>query len=219
MKEVWKDVKNYEGLYKINSYGEIKNRKGHKIKPDYNHTNNIFQYHLYKNGKKKIFSRGKLIAEHFIPNPNNYNAVIHIDKNSTNDKISNLKWINLKDTFFNGTERAKKVVYNEKEYNSIVELYRQLKKQNPKGKATYFAFLKRIKNNWNFNEAILVPCQIFSGNKNGKIKLYHYKGTLKLPRELVQINKIDIKSSTLRSRLYQGWTAQEAIEIPVQKRS
>lgn len=218
MKEIWKDIKGYEGLYKINIDGKIKNKKNQIIKPCYNKRDKIFQYHLYKNSKKKIFSRYKLIAEHFIPNPNNYNAIIHIDKDSTNDKVSNLKWINREETYFNGTENAKKIIYNNKIYNSIIELYKELMKETSNAKATYSAFEKRIRNNWDFKEAILIPPGIIPKNINGKYFLYKYKDKLMAPKQLYKIRKTDINKKTLSARLYSGWSAEEAIEIPVQQK-
>jgi hypothetical protein len=55
-------------------------------------------YHFYAfrdtNGKQKNVSVHRLIAIHFIPNPNNYKEVNHIDGNKINNHISNLEWVN-----------------------------------------------------------------------------------------------------------------------------
>jgi len=47
---------------------------------------------LLKNGKEKSFYIHRLLAMHFIPNPNNYDCVDHIDGNRLNNSISNLRW-------------------------------------------------------------------------------------------------------------------------------
>ena len=48
---------------------------------------------LRNNGKKKIFSINRLVAEHYIPNPNNKPQVDHIDRNTLNNNVSNLRWL------------------------------------------------------------------------------------------------------------------------------
>jgi len=45
-------------------------------------------------GKEKKFSIHRLVAEHYIPNPNNYKQVDHIDRNPSNNHVSNLRWCN-----------------------------------------------------------------------------------------------------------------------------
>ena len=47
---------------------------------------------LQKNKYKKMFSVHRLVAEAFIPNPNNYPCVNHIDSDRTNNNIDNLEW-------------------------------------------------------------------------------------------------------------------------------
>jgi hypothetical protein len=91
-----KQIIGYEGLYEIDSSGNIysiarKGTKGGKvslIKDEY------FEVVLCKNSKMKRFSLHRLIAIHFIDNPKNYNQVNHIDGNKFNNDISNLEWCN-----------------------------------------------------------------------------------------------------------------------------
>lgn len=92
MKEIWKDIKDYERLYQISNYGKVRNVKNNKIlkkridKKGYSH------YALYKEGKIKEFKEHRLVALHFIPNPNKFLQVNHKDENKLNNFVENLEW-------------------------------------------------------------------------------------------------------------------------------
>ena len=102
MKEVWKDISNYNGIYKINNFGEIR-RYSTYCKYD----NRIPEYHnikahidksgyyrviLSKNNKSKNYLVHRLVAQTFISNPNNLPQVNHKDENKMNNNVDNLEW-------------------------------------------------------------------------------------------------------------------------------
>lgn len=94
--EIWKDIKDYEGLYKISNYGNVWSYKTNRIlKPSKNtHTNHLGVI-LCKNGKKKRFQIHRLVAQAFIPNPLNLPQVNHINEIQDDNRSINLEWCTL----------------------------------------------------------------------------------------------------------------------------
>src|SRR5699024_1594131 len=94
IKEEWKDVKGYEGCYKVSNMGRIKSFKhekdGRLLSPKFN--GNYNQIRLCKDGVCNIFSIHRLVAIHFVENPLNKDQVNHIDGNKTNNFYKNLEW-------------------------------------------------------------------------------------------------------------------------------
>ena len=115
MKEIWKDIKGYEGLYKVSNLGNVKSLKiNANIKPSKGRK--YIGVNLYKNGVTKTKSIHRLVAEHFIDNPNNKPCVNHIDCNRTNNKASNLEWCTYKENNNYGNHDIKKRVSRLKTY-------------------------------------------------------------------------------------------------------
>lgn len=110
MQEIWKDIKGYEGWYKVSNLGRVKSLKkwaGNKYKakwieeesiltPTNNGTGYLF-IGLRKDTQRKNRYIHRLVAEHFIENPHNYKEVNHIDFNKRNNIVSNLEWCNRKE--------------------------------------------------------------------------------------------------------------------------
>ena len=104
MLEIWKDVKGYEGLYQVSNTGKVRSlhyRKTDKVcelKP-YLMKTGYCRVHLHKpNGEIEDFLIHRLVAEAFIPNPDNLPQVNHKDECKTNNCVENLEWC---DNFYN----------------------------------------------------------------------------------------------------------------------
>lgn len=92
----WKPINGYNGRYLISDYGEVKSRSNGTetiLKQEYN-SSGYKRVTLYKNGKRTRHFIHRLVAEHFIPNPENLPLVNHIDEDKENNIVSNLEWCN-----------------------------------------------------------------------------------------------------------------------------
>ena len=97
MEEIWKDIKGYENKYQVSNQGNVRSL-------NYNHTEKprnlklkinkygFAEVKLSKNNKTKDFMVARLVAEAFIPNPENKPQIMHISKDGTNNNVTNLKW-------------------------------------------------------------------------------------------------------------------------------
>ena len=107
MAEVWKDVEGYEGLYQVSDLGRVKSldrwrynailkgerqlirgtvRKAHPDRRGY------LKVTLYKDGKRTTFPVHRLVAEAFIPNPENKPQINHKDGCKVNNSVDNLEF-------------------------------------------------------------------------------------------------------------------------------
>lgn len=95
MNEIWKDIKGYEGKYQISNLGNIKSfrkQSPYLLKPSLS-DNGYYQVTLYQeNTNRKKFLVHRLVAEHFLPNPNRYPCVNHKDEDKLNNCSDNLEW-------------------------------------------------------------------------------------------------------------------------------
>ena len=90
--ENWKDIPNYEGLYKISDLGNVKSTYSNKILKPSADKYGYVRFSATKNKKQKTLRIHRLVAELFIQNPNNLPQVNHKDGNKENNCKTNLEW-------------------------------------------------------------------------------------------------------------------------------
>lgn len=92
--ETWKDIKDYEGLYQISNLGRVKSLHFNKellLKLRLT-GRGYYQIDLQKDKNIKHALVHRLVAEAFIPNPDNLSCVNHKDENKLNNCVDNLEW-------------------------------------------------------------------------------------------------------------------------------
>lgn len=111
--EIWKDINGYEGLYQISNFGNVKSvdriskhsngdltLKGKLLKSVKN-SRGYLQVDLCKNGKIKKILIHRLVAQTFLPNPDNKPHIDHINTITTDNRVINLRWVTQKENINN----------------------------------------------------------------------------------------------------------------------
>ena len=146
MKEIWKDIIGYEGLYQVSNLGRIKSLprngtvKEQKILKQTLDTNGYLTIGLHKNNKAKKINIHRIVAETFVANINNYNIINHKDGNKQNNRVDNLEWCTQKHNIKEAIRLGLQIPYNKKpvfqydkngnfikKYNSVCEAERKTK--------------------------------------------------------------------------------------------
>lgn len=90
--EIWKDVIGFEGKYKVSDQGRVYSIQSHKYLALGNNGKDYLFVNLWYDGKSKREYVHRLVARHFIPNPNGLPQVNHKDQNKQNNCADNLEW-------------------------------------------------------------------------------------------------------------------------------
>lgn len=126
MEEIWKDVKGYEGLYKVSNFGRVKSLKyGRERILKTGKGGYYLTVGLYFDNKLKTVKVHRLVAMAFIENHDNKPFVNHKDEDKYNNNVNNLEWVTHAENMNCGTaieRRSKsnskpiKVIYSDNTY-------------------------------------------------------------------------------------------------------
>ena len=207
--EIWKDIEDYEGLYKISNYGNVisvKNGRERPVKLDKSRKTGVkkktpyYVVMLYKNGKSKKFPVAKLVGKHFLGVDEKY-CITYKDGDSTNlhyDNLIPMTKYSLKEKYGS----LKDIEYKDKVFTGLKEL------------ANYYeisltALYSRLRRNWTLKEAVETAV-------NGKLNKSGYFKYNEKFYTLEQLSKKSgIKKCTLKARIrHFGWSVEQAVDTP-----
>lgn len=121
LKEEWKPIPGYEGLYEISNYGRVKSyqyvktdKTNERILIPSKQLTGYVSVSLYKDRKMKTVHVHRLVAENFIPNPDNLPVVNHKDEIRSNNYVENLEWCTHAYNLSYGTTRERIAEKNRK---------------------------------------------------------------------------------------------------------
>lgn len=124
MQEIWKDVKGYEGFYQVSNLGRVKSLGGkigtckrkEKLRSISFTKDGYAKVRLLRNGEDKTMRVHRLVAEAFIPNPDNKGTVNHKDGNKQNNIVTNLEWVDRSEQMHHayglGLKTSRSGIYN-----------------------------------------------------------------------------------------------------------
>ena len=124
--EEWRPVVGFEGLYEVSNIGRVRSLTRYKkvIKPRITNSG-YYQYQLWHKGVCRVGSAHRLVAQAFIPNPDNKPVVNHIDENKLNNSVDNLEWVSHAENCRYGTaitRRTKHFDYSKRRVNNAGQI-------------------------------------------------------------------------------------------------
>ena len=143
--EIWKPIKGFETKYHASNFGRIKSLSRNVLKagcdlpvgkpayilvPTIEERSGYASVGLSTGNETVTFRVHRLIAETFIPNPENKPTIDHIDQNKLNNSVENLRWATHKENNNNGGASKLRITFEDgsyKEYSSIKEASRDTK--------------------------------------------------------------------------------------------
>lgn len=99
--EEWRDVPGWEGLYQVSDDGRVRSlhdgKRYHMKELRQHKVMGYMKAMLYRYPKRKMVAVHRMVAKAFIPNPNNYPQVNHINGIKTDNRAANLEWASAKE--------------------------------------------------------------------------------------------------------------------------
>ena len=194
IEEIWRPIEGYEGLYEVSNLGRVRSldrfyyrlHKGKVLSP----TKDRYGYltvTLNCNGKSKTIKIHRLVAQAFLPNPDNLPQVNHKDEVKSNNCVDNLEWCSAKYNVNFGTrqERYRNTMLEKGHWSGLSrEEYEKKRYQENKDKRKDSQRKYYQKN----KDRICDKVKEYSQKNKEKIREYHHQYYLKKKEENIQNN-------------------------------
>ena len=194
IEEIWRPIEGYEGLYEVSNLGRVRSldrffyrlHKGKVLSP----TKDRYGYltvTLNYNGKSKTIKIHRLVAQAFLPNPDNLPQVNHKDEVKSNNCVDNLEWCSAKYNVNFGTrqERYRNTMLEKGHWSGLSrEEYekKRYKENKDKRKDSQRKYYQKNK------DRICDKVKEYSQKNKEKIREYHHQYYLKKKEENIQNN-------------------------------
>lgn len=112
--EQWKPIQEFNNEYEVSNLGRVRSMKRYggqvwRIMPQTKQHHGYHAVMFWMNNKAYCRKVHRLVAQYFLPNPDNLKEVNHIDGNKDNNHVSNLEWCtrshNVKHSFYTGIKQ------------------------------------------------------------------------------------------------------------------
>lgn len=126
MEEVWRDIKGFENKYQVSNLGKVKSLNyfggsNEQILKQKTNPNGYMYVSLWKNNKESQLRVHRLVAEAFIPNPDNKVQVDHINCNRIDNRVENLRWCTRSENMRNPLTLKKLIGKNAPSARSVLQ--------------------------------------------------------------------------------------------------
>ena len=189
MQEVWKPIEGTEGKYEVSNTGKVRSNGTHVTRGirELNPKTDKYGYQtltIFYNNKKRSRTVHRLVAEAFIPNPDGFPQINHIDGDKTNNAVGNLEWCtvrhNIKHAFDIGLKEKSRlralqigIESNKKKSKPIIAM-------DSNGSAYEFVSISEASRKLNISRAniqqVLKNDSLSSGRKTAGGYTFKYKG-------------------------------------------
>ena len=166
MDEIWLNIMGYEGQYQVSNTGYVRSIKRNRILKPTN-INGYLQISLSNQGKIKKCLIHRLVAEAFLPNPNNLSQVNHKDENTFNNNVNNLEWCNVTYNNNYGTRNAR-ISSSHQDLNKSIDSKKVLQDY----KFTYYKMQNIMTDIKNHIQQIISEANISESDTNNLWNLY-----------------------------------------------
>ena len=173
---IWRFIKGYENIYQISNNGQVKSLRNNKILAPGKTTSGYDFVLLSVKGKRENKMIHRLVAETFIPNPNGFKEVNHIDGDKNNNTVDNLEWCTRKDNLKHAVDMGLR--------RSQCNIIREVVVITPGNNIKFFKSMKDCSNYFGFKRSWLSryickngnPCfykdhKIIIGDRGGGVAL------------------------------------------------